>query len=293
MIDRRGFLLAAALVALPWPARADGRPDGAALNRAARQLDAIEARVGGRLGVAVFDSASGATLAHRADERFPFCSTFKLLAAAAILRRVDEGRERLDRRIAYGAADVLDYAPATRRHLAKGAMSVEDLCAAAVTLSDNTAANLLVRALGGPAGLTRAVRAFGDDVFRLDRMEPELNAAVRGDVRDTTSPRAMASDVRRLLVDDALSAASRRRLEGWMVASKTGLKRLRAGVPAAWQVGDKTGTGMNGTANVVAILRPPARPPLLAAVYLTGATVDADAQDAAHAEIGRLIVETF
>jgi beta-lactamase class A len=282
LISRRAFLGAAAALAVAGAARA-GRADAEA------QLGAIETRLGGRLGVMVVDTGNGAVHAHRADERFPLCSTFKMLAAAAILRRVDEGAERLDRRIAYRAADLLDYAPIAKRHAAEGAMSLEALCAAAVTVSDNTAGNLLLRVLGRPSGVTAFARALDDTVTRLDRTEPTLNSAIAGDPRDTTSPRAMVHDLRRLLLEDVLAPASRARLEGWMVAARTGSKRLRAGLPASWQVGDKTGSGANGTANVVAIVRPPARAPLLAAVYMTGTTATDAARDAAHAEIGRLI----
>jgi beta-lactamase class A len=251
-------------------------------------LAAIEARVGGRLGVVAHDTGSGRRLAFRADERFAMCSTFKLLLAAAILRRVDAGGESLDRRVTYGPADLLEYAPVTREHAAEGGVSVGALCQASVEVSDNTAANLLLATVGGPEGLTRFARSLGDETTRLDRLEPILNANEPGDPRDTTTPLAMAETVRRLLLGDALSAASRARLEAWLVASPTGARRLRAGFPADWRVGDKTGTGGNGATNDVAIAWPPGRAPVMVAAYLSGSTAPLAAREAALAEVGRL-----
>ncbi|MGA2493322.1 MAG: class A beta-lactamase [Roseiarcus sp.] len=286
--SRRAFLLGAAACLAPIAARAASTVEGAR-----EKIIAIEAREGGRLGVAILDTGAGATLGYRDDERFPMCSTFKLLAAAAVLKRVDAGAERLDRRIAHAAADLLDYAPVAKAHLAEGGMSVGDLCAAAIDWSDNTAANLILQSIGGPAGFTQFARSLGDSVTRLDRIELELNASIPGDERDTTSPRAMLHDMRAALLGDALGEASRRRLESWLVDDRVGDMRLRAGLPPSWRVGDKTGSGDNGSANAIAIIRPPGRAPLLAAVYFTGSTASMDARNAVHKEIGALIAETF
>jgi beta-lactamase class A len=295
MAITRRVALGAAMAWIPLlAARAADRPKAAAERHLAAIETRLGARVGGRLGVAILDTADGSSLKYRADERFPLCSTFKVLAAAAVLTRVDDGSEQLGHRVPYTARDLdTHYAPVTTAHLAQGAMTIEDLCAAAIEWSDNTAANLLLRTIGGPAGLTRYVRSLDDALTRLDRTEPTLNAATPGDLRDTTSPEAMVRDLRRLLLGRALSATSRRRLETWMVAARTGGKRLRAGVPSTWVVGDKTGSGDHGTTNVVAILRPPARAPILAAVYMTAMPGPAEARDAAHAEIGRLVATVF
>jgi len=253
----------------------------------------IEAKIGGRLGVAALDLSSGRSLSYRADERFPMCSTFKAMAVAAVLQRVDSGQEQLDRFVRYGAADLLSYAPVTRAHVTEGGMKLADLCAAAVELSDNTAANLILASIGGPAGWTGCVRALGDRKSRLDRNEPSLNTAVPGDRRDTTTPAAMADDLKATLLDRALSATSRDRLRGWMRASQTGLARLRAGLPADWQVGDKTGTGEHGTANDIAIAWTP-NGPVVIACYLTGAeAAAASARESAIADVGRFVAETF
>ena len=284
---RRVFVygLAAALAA-PGARAADA-------SSAAARVAAIEAAAGGRLGVAVVDTSGALSLAHRADERFAMCSTFKALAAAAALKRVDAGADALDRKIAYGPADLLEYAPIAKAHVGEGAMSLADVCAAALQWSDNTAANLLLKTIGGPPAVTALARALGDSVTRLDRDEPTLNTAIPGDPRDTTSPAAMAADLRALILGDALSPASRRQLEAWMAGDKVGDKRLRAGLPADWGIADKTGTGDHGAANTIAILRPPARPPLFVAVYFAESDRSPDERNAVHRDVARVIVETM
>jgi beta-lactamase class A len=254
----------------------------------------IEARSGGRLGVAVLDSHTGALHSYRGDERFPMCSTFKLLAAALVLARVDQGRERLDRRVQVRAEDILEYAPVTQPRVGGAPMTVAELCEAAITLSDNTAANLLLRSFGGPEGLTAYVRTLGDDKTRLDRIEPDLNEATPGDPRDTTTPAAMLGTLRKIVLGDALSPNSKEQMTQWLLANKTGDKCLRALLPADWRVGDKTGSGAHGTRNDIGVLWPPGgRAPLLVCAYLTGSTADAAARDRALAEVGQLASTLF
>ena len=252
----------------------------------------LERRSGGRLGVAAFDSASGRRIGHRSEERFPMCSTFKFLAAAFVLARVDRGEERLDRRIVYSTQDLVTYSPVTKDHVGPAGLSVAELCDATMTLSDNTAGNLLLASFGGPAGLTAYARSLGDQTTRLDRIETALNEGLPGDPRDTTSPVAMLGTMHRLLLGDALSAASRERLTGWLVANKTGDKRLRAGMPG-WKVGDKTGTGGNGSANDIAIVWPTGRAPLLVTVYYTGSTTSDEARNEVIAEAGRIVAASL
>jgi len=254
----------------------------------AKSLAELETRNGGRLGVAALDTASGRRIGHRADERFPMCSTFKFLLAALMLARVDQGKERLDRRIVFSQKDLLSYAPVTKGHVGGRGMMIAELCDATVTLSDNTAANLLLAQLGGPPAVTSFARSLGDELTRLDRIEPALNEAAPGDPRDTTTPAAMLGDMQRLLVGDALSAASRERLSGWLVGCKTGDKRLRAGFPAGWRVGDKTGTGENGSANDIAIAWPTGRAPILVTAYYTSSTIGDEARNRVIANAGRL-----
>jgi beta-lactamase class A len=262
-------------------------------NDASSALADLERRNGGRLGVAALDTASGRRTDWRSDERFPLCSTFKFLAAALVLSRVDRGDERLDRRIVFSAKDLVTYSPVTQDHVGPGGMSVAEICEAAVTLSDNTAGNLMLASFGGPQALTAYVRALGDGLTRLDRIETELNEAAPGDPRDTTMPNAMLGDMQRLLVGDALSTDSRQHLADWLLASKTGAKRVRAGLPSDWRVGDKTGTGGNGTANDIAVAWPPGRAPILVAVYFTGSTISDDARSAVIADAGRIAVASL
>lgn len=288
----RGAFVASAAAACALPSfRAFAATDAGESPHAV--FGAIENRVGGRLGVFAFDTGNGRSIAYRAAERFPMCSTFKSLAVAAVLARVDAGQERLARRVPYTHRDLLDYAPVTRAHAGQGWMTIEALCQAAIELSDNTAANLLLASLGGPHAVTRYARSLGDEVTRLDRTEPSLNEYKPGELRDTTSPEAMARDWERILVGEALSAHSRNLLRGWLIADKTGLDCIRAGVPKDWVAGDKTGSGENGTRNDVAILKPPGRTPIIVAAYLTGATAFSSARNAALAEVGRIAGLTF
>jgi beta-lactamase class A len=252
----------------------------------------IEAKSGGRLGVAVLDTESAALVGYRLHERFPMCSTFKLIAVGDTLARVDSGIEHIDRRVRIERKDILSYAPITKQHVGED-MSVAELCEAAITLSDNTAATLLLNDLGGPAALTRYVRALGDNATRLDRIEPDLNEGTPADPRDTTTPAAMAHTVEALTIGTALLQGSRERLINWLVACKTGGAKLRAGLPLSWSVGDKTGSGGHGSSNDVALIWPTARKPLIIAAYLTQTAVPEDERDAAHAAIARAVTASL
>ncbi len=207
----------------------------------ANRILSIEERTGARIGVAALDTGTGKRLDYRSEERFPMCSTFKFLAAAAVLKRVDDGQEKLDRFVSYGAKDILEYAPVTKAHLKDGGMTLGPLCAAAIEQSDNTAGNLLLDAIDGPAGLTNFARNLGDNVTRLDRKEPELNSAIPGDERDTTSPAAMCADMQRVLLGKVLSESSQHQLEDWLQHNETGALLIRAGVPKTWTVGEPSG----------------------------------------------------
>jgi beta-lactamase class A len=262
--------------------------------RLVRSLAILEKERGGRLGVAVADTSSGKSAAYRGEERFAMCSTFKTLAAAAILARVDAGKEQLDRRIRFEAKDVVVNSPVSKNHVGGDGMSLAEICEAAMTVSDNTAGNLLLANLGGPEGLTAYARSLGDTVTRLDRNEPDLNEAVPDDLRDTTSPSAMLSDLRTLVTGNALTPASRERLVGWLVGNKTGDARLRAGFPRDWRIGDKTGSGEKGTTNDVAVVWPSAgRSPLFVSVYLTGSSPEADHRNATLAAVARTVAASL
>ena len=283
--SRRYFMLALSSAALA--ARALGNPRAASADTPSLGFSAIEAVLGGRVGVAALDTETGKHLGYRAAERFPLCSTFKVPAVAAVLARVDAGSERLDRIVPYGPADLLEYAPITRAHAADGGMRVDALCEAAICYSDNTAANLLLTTLDGPSGLTSRLRKWGDPTSRLDRNEPTLNEALEGDPRDTTTPAVMLTDLRRILLGDILSDSSRALITGWLVGNTTGNARLRAGLPGTWRVGDKTGSGERGATNDVAIAWPPDRKPILIAAYLHGSQKDGALRNAALADIAR------
>lgn len=282
MISRRAVLAGSLLASVSLGVRADERD--ATLERA---LADLERRYGGRLGVAILDTASGRLIEHRGDERFPLCSTFKFLAAALILARVDRDEESLTRRIVYRKSDIVPYSPVTEKHIGGEGMTVGDICDAAVTLSDNTAGNLLLGSFGGPSGLTAYMRSLGDSVTQLDRTEPTLNEAAPGDPRDTTTPAAMVDILRKTVLGTALTASSREQLAAWLVGSKTGDKRLRAGLPKGWKVGDKTGSGGHNATNDIAVIWPPDRAPIIVAAYYVEARASEEQRNAVLADVGR------
>ncbi len=252
-------------------------------------IGAIERRRGGRLGVFAVDTGSGAMLAHRADERFLLCSTFKGVLAGLVLARVDAGRDGLARVVRYGRGDLLPVSPLTQAHLAggaEGALSVEALCAAILAVSDNAAANLLLARVGGPAALTAFARGIGDATTRFDRYEPA--AGRRSGMLDTTTPRAVAGLARALVLGDVLAPGSRTRLEGWMAACSVGRTRLRAAFPPAWVVADRTGTG-DGACNDYAVVRRAGRAPLVAAAYHDAPGMEMEAQEAVLREAGMAV----
>lgn len=251
------------------------------------ELAALERRSGARIGVFALDSGTGRTLAHRADERFAYASTCKALAAGAMLAATSDADR--DRVVHYRRADLVAHSPVTERHVETG-MTLRDAAEAAVRYSDNTAGNLLFDALGGPAGFERALRDVGDQVTRPARTEPELNAATPGDERDTSTPRALAGSLRAYTLGETLPPADRDLLLGWMRASTTGSGLVRAGVPAGWQVADKSGTGGYGTRNDIAVVWPPDRAPIVLAVMSSRDSRDAEPDDALVAQAARAAV---
>jgi beta-lactamase class A len=285
-LNRRAVLAGAALaVARPALAQNAAPPW--------RKLKDLEVSTGARVGVAAIDTASGLPLYWRESERFNMCSTFKLLLAAAVLARGDGGKEDLGRVVHYQASDLLDVSPMTKANVAAG-MRIDALCEAAIRYSDNTAANLLLASMGGPQGLTPWLRGLGDEVTRIDRIEPALNIA-DGD-KDTTTPAAMLGTLKTMLLGDALSPASRARLGAWLAANTTGANMLRAGLPAGWEVGDKTGHWMghgSEAVNDLAIVTPPGRKPILVAAFTRGGSDNDDARVAVLAAIGRIVGEAF
>jgi beta-lactamase class A len=282
--QRRSLILAAMSAPLAGCALATPRDDGFAA-----AMGKIESASGGRLGVATFDLGRKIQLSYRGNERFPMCSTFKVLASSSILAR-EPGL--VAKRIFYTKEDLVTYSPITEKHVADG-MTNAELCAAAIQYSDNTAANLLLKQIGGPAGLTAYARTLGDEVFRLDRWETELNSAIPGDLRDTTSAVAMMRTLQKLALGDALPAPQRKMLVDWMLGNTTGDTRIRAGVPANWKVADKTGSGSYGTTNTIGVVWTPDGAPIVIAVFFTQATKEANTRSDVVADATRAIVATL
>jgi beta-lactamase class A len=255
--------------------------------------DLEKQHAGGRIGVAAIEPSTNRRVEYRADERFIMCSTFKVLAAAAVLKRVDENKEKLDRFVRYGEAQLLTYAPVTRLYVKEGGMTLEALCAAAVEQSDNTAANLLLEAISGPEKWTEFARSLADKFSRLDHNEPELNIARAGKDDDTTTPAAMCADLQRLFTSDFLSVASRTKLEGWMRQGQTGSMMIRAALPSDWQVGDKTGRSGDGATNDIAVVRPPGGGPIFLAIYTVDPSETQEARNKLVAEVAKLAIDAL
>ncbi|WP_329095666.1 class A beta-lactamase [Streptomyces sp. NBC_01439] len=258
-------------------------------------LRTLEREYGARLGVYALDTATGRTVVHRADEPFPMCSVFKTLAAAAVLRDLDHDGSRLAQRIHYTLQDVTDAGGGSvteRPENIEDGLTVAELCSAAIAQSDNAAANLLLRELGGPTAITRFCRSLGDRTTRLDRWEPELNTAEPWRETDTTSPRAIGRTYARLSLGDALDPGDREQLNGWLLSNTTSNDRLRAGLPKDWAVGDKTGAGSYGTNNNVGIAWPPGRPPLVLSILSTMPGATAPRDNTLIARTAKLLADT-
>ena len=254
-----------------------------------QRLAQVESETDGSVGVYALDTETGTRIGFNDGKRFAMASTFKWTLAAAVLARVESGALHLDQRVSFGKQDMLSNAPVSEAHLAAGSMTVGEMAAAVVEVSDNTAANLLLALIGGPPGLTRFLRSIGDPTTRLDRTELALNSNIPGDPRDTTTPRAMAHTLERVMLGKVLMPASRNLLTQWLVDARTGTKRLRASLPPDWRVGDKTGWGSNGAINDVAIAWPPGRKPLVIACYMSGSSLPTADLEGAHARIAEII----
>jgi beta-lactamase class A len=274
-----------ALLALASPAYAF---DEARLTAAAR---AQETALAARLGAAVLDTATGQLWRYHADERFPLDSTHKAFSCAALLANVDKGKASLDRRVVILATDIEAYSPVTQDRIAPDAMSLSELCAATLSVSDNTAANFVVAADGGPGGVTAFFRTLGDQTSQLDRTEPDLNEAAPGDPRDTTTPAAAVADLDKILLGKALKPVSRERLAHWMIDDRVAGPLLRAALPEDWRIADRSGAGGHGSRGIVAVLWPPDRAPLVVAIYLTDTSASIEARNAAIKAIGAALVK--
>jgi beta-lactamase class A len=262
-------------------------------NNIIETVQTIEERVGGRIGIAVFDMNTLRSLEYRSDERFPISSTFKPFACAAVLSRVDQGNESLGRAVEITKNDLVSYSPVTETHVGAVGMTIAELCEATITLSDNTAGNLILRSLNGPSGFTDYMRSIGDKETRLDRWETELNEATPNDLRDTTTPNAAAKALQTLIVGNALSEGSREQLTTWMENDKVADALFRSILPSNWRIADKTGAGGHGARSIIAAMWPPTGLPIIAAVYMTENKAEFSDRNAAIAEIGAAIVSEF
>jgi beta-lactamase class A len=277
----RRDVLCSTLALLASPALAQTAPIAA--------VTEYERDSGGHMGLFAKNLRTGAEVRWRAHERFVMCSTFKASLAALVLARVDRGQDRMDALVAFSPADLLEWAPVAKQNLEKGAMSVADMCAASIELSDNTCANALLARVGGPTAITAFWRSIGDTVSRLDHNEPELNRTPRGEPYDTTTPAAMAGNLHTLVLANTLSPNSRERLTEWMMGCKTGDNRLRAGLPKDWRIGDKTGNNGKDAFGDIAVAWSIRDDPVLICAYTRGGAPTPSQVDTVFAEIGRFV----
>lgn len=278
-----GTALSLCLLALPTTLYANDE------NALIDVIQHIEDRLGARVGVAVYDLETQRSWQYQADTRFPLSSTFKTLACAALLQRVDLGQEQLERVVTFEDTDLVTYSPVTETFSGTDGMSLSALCEATLSMSDNSAANFILEALGGPDAITLFARSIGDNVTRLDRWETDLNEAAPDDERDTTTPNAMVANLKKLVTGDVLSPASRQQLKEWLENNQVGDALFRAGVPSDWTVADRTGAGGYGSRSITALMWPPQRQPVIAALYLTETDASFAARNTAIADIGAAI----
>lgn len=257
-----------------------------------QKLADLEKSSGGRLGVAMINTADNSQILYRGDERFAMCSTSKVMAVSAVLKASEQDKNLLNRQVAIKKSDLVNYNPITEKHLDTG-MTLGELCAAAIEYSDNVAMNKLIAYLGGPENVTQFARSIGDQTFRLDRTEPSLNTAIPGDLRDTTSPQAMAEILRKLTLGNALAEPQRAQLVEWLKGNTTGAARIRAGLPNSWIVGDKTGSGDYGTTNDIAVIWPDKHAPLILVIYFTQPQQQAKARNEVVAAAAKILTENL
>lgn len=262
----------------------------AGTNNVQQKLEALEKSTGGRLGVALINTADDSQIVYRADERFAMCSTSKVMAAAAILKQSESDKTLLNQRVEIKKSDLINYNPIAEKHV-NGTMTLAELSAAALQYSDNTAMNKLIAHLGGPEKVTAFARSLGDETFRLDRTEPTLNTAIPGDPRDTTTPLAMAQTLRNLTLGKALAETQRAQLVTWLKGNTTGSASIQAGLPKSWVVGDKTGSGDYGTTNDIAVIWPEDHAPMILVTYFTQPEQKAESRRDVLAAAAKIVTE--
>lgn len=275
------FLLA--LLAITLPAHAS----------ITQQLTQLENSYAGHIGLSAINTANNERIQYRANESFPMCSTAKMLSVATVLQQSNKNTNLLKQKIIYKKSDLVDWSPVTEKHIADG-MTVGELCAAAISLSDNTAINLLINKVGGFDPINAYVHSLGDNTSRVDRFEPAVSVTVPGDVRDTSTPASMENNLQKLALGNGLRPAQRQQLITWLKETVTGNARIPAGIPKGWVVGHKTGTGSNyGTTNDIAVIWPPKCSPIVVAIYYQGMKATEVKREAALATATRLIIKEF
>ena len=252
-------------------------------------VQAEESTLQARIGMAVIDTNTGSTWDYRGDERFPLNSTHKTFTCAALLAKVDQQALSLNQLVSISKEMLMAYSPITEKSLSAQTMTLGALCQAAVSYSDNTAANLAFDAIGGSTGFNAFMRSLGDEQTRLDRKEPDLNEATPGDLRDTTTPKAIVHSLKKALLDDGLSALSQAALKQWMLDDQVASALLRAALPANWRIADKTGAGGYGSRSIIAVIWPPSQQPLVVAIYITQTTAPMTDSNKAVARIGAVL----
>lgn len=257
-----------------------------------QKFNAIEKNSDVRLGVFAIDTNNNRHIQYHALERFPLCSTNKVIGVSAILKKSMKDPAFLSKKIVYTKQDLLSWSPITAQYVTTG-MTISALCQAVLTQSDNTAINLLMREIGGPKGVTAFARSIGDNTFRLDRWEPQLNSAIPGDLRDTSTPEAMAKSLQKLALGNVLGLTQRQQLQQWLKDNTTGKAGIHAGVPIHWVVGDKTGSGDYGTKNDIGIIWPPHCKPIIMAVYSTKNNKNALPDNAVISRATRIAIDAL
>ncbi|WP_199776206.1 MULTISPECIES: class A beta-lactamase [Chromobacteriaceae] len=285
-----GKIIGAACVLPFWAVSAAHAFDADGLKKA---VQAEEKTLRARIGVAALDGGGGEAWSYRGDERFPINSTFKAFACAALLAKVDRKEAALEQTASIDQSMLAGWSPITEKRLAPQRMTLDEVCQAAVSYSDNTAANVVLEAIGSPAGFTAFMRRIGDEQTRLDRTEPDLNEGTPGDPRDTTTPNAVVASLRKVMLGDALSAASREKLGRWMREDRVADELLRSSLPAGWEIADKTGAGGYGSRNIIAVIWPPGRAPWLLGVYVTQTEASMPMRNQAIARIGAALTQAI
>lgn len=253
-----------------------------------KALKRLEETYHGRIGVFALNTKNKRTFHYRATEPFPLASTAKLMVVAAVLKKGSENNSWLNQTVHYTKQTLITYSPITKQHIDSG-MTIRDLCQAAIIVSDNTAMNLLIKQLGGINAVNQFAHSIGNKSFRLDRLEPNLNSAIPGDLRDTSTPSDMAYSLQTLLLSNELKAEQQKQLVNWLINNKTGDEKIRAGVPKDWIVGDKTGAGDYGTTNDIAIIWPPNQEPIILAIYFTQSEKSNSNSDHIIAEASKIV----